>query len=97
MANSVDDVIRNSFSSKSYDEKLNIVKNTKPKPALNNLISKHTDKKSEYVRHFSISQYETVEWLTGCELRCKLFCWPCLLLHPYNVSKTNLLFHFKLI
>ena len=35
--------------------------------------------KTEYTWHFSVIQYERIEWLTGCEVRSKFFCWPCLL------------------
>lgn len=79
MANSVDDILKKPFSSRNYESKLKIVSDGKPRPALDNLVCKHKDKKSEYTRHFSTSHYEKVEWLTGCQLRCKLFCWPCLL------------------
>ena len=79
MANSVDDILKNPFSSRNYETKLKIVSDGKPKPALDNLVCKHKGKKSEYTRYFSTSQYEKVEWLSGCQLRCKLFCWPCLL------------------
>lgn len=79
MGNSVDDIMKRPFSTRNYETKFKIVSDGKPKPPLDNLVSKHRDKKTEYTRHFSTSQYEKVEWLTGCQLRCKLFCWPCLL------------------
>ncbi|XP_071535018.1 zinc finger MYM-type protein 1-like [Panulirus ornatus] len=84
MGNSVEEILNSPFSSRTYESKLKVVEEGKPCPALPNLLSKHKDKKSEYMRHFSISQYETVEWMTGCEKRSRLFCWPCLLFSKEN-------------
>ena len=68
MAN-VDELLKIPFSGRLYADTLNIVKGEKPKPVLNDLNSKHKDKKREYTRHFSASQYANTEWLTGCDVR----------------------------
>ena len=76
----VSDLLKHPLAKKSYEEKLLIVQSKKPKPELKNLSTVcKTNKRSTYIRHFSISYYQTVEWLTGCEEKNKLFCWPCLL------------------
>ena len=77
--NCVDDIFKRPFSNRNFEDKVKVVSGSMPRPTLDNLVSKHKDKKSEYTRHFSISHYEKIEWLTGCELKSKLFCWPCLL------------------
>lgn len=72
------------FSTLRYDEKLEIVKGSKPRPALNKLQCTHTEKKREYTRHFQVSLYDKVPWLSGSEELQKLFCWTCLL---FSVEK----------
>ena len=79
MANNVKDILERSFSSRSYEEKLQILNTEKPKPALHNLVCSYRASGKDYTRHFATSHYENVDWLTGCETRSKLFCWPCLL------------------
>ena len=69
------EVLTKGFSNCSYAEKKEIIDKGKAKPPLHNL----TTKINTYTRHFNVDLYETVEWLTGCENKCKLFCWPCIL------------------
>lgn len=76
---SVKNLLEKPFSMRTLQEKLEVVRKGRPKPPLPNLVSEHKGKKDCYIRHFSISQYESVEWLTGCPDSNKLFCWPCLL------------------
>lgn len=83
MENSVNDLLNIPFSSRNYSDKLTILKLGKPKPALD-ITSKHKDKNCEYIRHFSASNYESIEWLTGCEVRQKLFCFICMLFSTEN-------------
>lgn len=75
----IEELLTNKFSCKSFQEKLEIVKNGRPRPELTSLTSEHECQKKEYTRHFSLQQYTSVPWLTGCEHLNKLFCWPCLL------------------
>ena len=75
----VDSIIKKPFSSRSYDEKLEIVKANKPTPKLSLLSSKFKSKKKELTGHFNPSSYQSINWLSGCSVRSKLFCWPCLL------------------
>lgn len=75
----IDDLLLNTFSSKTFEEKLQIVTNGRPCPKLLGLTTKHKGKKEEYIRHFSDTQYNAIPWLTGSEKLNKLFCWPCLL------------------
>lgn len=75
----IDDILKNGFSCRSFEEKLKIVTNGRPCPPLPNLTTKHKGKKEEYTRHFSVSSFNSIPWLTGCEKLNKLFCWPCIL------------------
>jgi hypothetical protein len=84
MRNSVDNVLNDPFSARAFVDCMNIVEEGKPRPPLPNLLCKHKDAKTEYTRHFSVSQYDTVEWLTGCEVQSRLFCWPSLLFSKEN-------------
>jgi hypothetical protein len=72
MGNSVDDALNVPFSARAFADCMNIVKEGKPCPPLPNLLCQHKDAKTEYTRHFSVSQYDTVEWLTGCEVQSRL-------------------------
>ncbi|XP_030750580.1 zinc finger MYM-type protein 1 isoform X1 [Sitophilus oryzae] len=44
-----------------------------------------TTKMKNCIRHFYPEKYyEQFKWLTGCENKTKLFCWPCLLFENEN-------------
>jgi hypothetical protein len=75
----LDDIAKKKFCSLSFSEKLSIVSNGKPCPELPLLKTVHKTKTEVYTRHFSTAHYKSVDWLTGCEKRNKLFCWPCFL------------------
>ena len=47
----------------------------RPKPKLEQLIeiNKHA------IRRFRVAKYEKYDWLTGSELKNRMFCWTCLL------------------
>lgn len=59
----------------AYDDKLFIVRILKrPQPLMTNLLinAKHN-------RSFNVEWYKKCDWLTGSQLRNKLFCWNCVL------------------
>lgn len=68
-------VLSKGFSTYSFAGKKELIDQGKAKPPLHNL----TKKVTTYTRHFNVELYENVEWLTGCETKSKLFCWPCVL------------------
>ena len=82
----IQDLIKKPFSFQSFSEKQEIVKKDRPCPSLTGLCSKHKDKKQEYVRHFQTVQYKKTSWLAGCNVKERLFCWPCLL---FGVDRTS--------
>lgn len=68
-------VVVKGFSTYIFEEKKQIISNGRPTPSIPNL----TKKTKLYIRHFQKETYKTCEWLTGCENKSLLFCWPCLL------------------
>ena len=85
MAISVSSLLQNSFSSRSFHEKLAIVTNGKPKPDMSTSLSCSFNHKGRKInRKFSNNRFETISWLTGCTVTNKLYCWPCLLLNPQS-------------
>lgn len=75
----IEELLKTSFSNKSFQDKLAIIKNGRPLPKLPNLSTLYTDKNRSFTRHFTEANYEKTVWLTGCSNMNKLFCWPCLL------------------
>lgn len=67
------------FSSLPFEDKLAIIQTGRPCPPLINLNCKVTEKSRSYNRHFTVSNYESYNWMCGSEHLSKLFCWPCLL------------------
>lgn len=53
------------FSKRVKSEKLEIIKTGKPCLVLSTLQSSYTEKHREHVRHFQVSLYDKVSWLTG--------------------------------
>ena len=72
--NAVDSVLGCSFTQKTFEEKKATVAAGRPKPKLEQLIKvyKHAN------RQFSVAKYEKYDWLTGSELKNRMFCWTCL-------------------
>jgi hypothetical protein len=68
-SDTLDFLLRNKFSSLFYDDKLF-------RPAMSNLVISKADSSN---RGFCVSCYEKCKWITGSEIRNKLFCWLCLL------------------
>lgn len=66
------------FSSRSMEEKLQLVKMDVPRPKLETMQSTCVRKGKTITRKFNPSSYET-KWLCGSENLARLFCWPCLL------------------
>ncbi|XP_077597993.1 zinc finger MYM-type protein 1-like [Stigmatopora nigra] len=71
----VADLLSKPFSRRTYQEKLDIIRNGRTTPKLASL--SQTGK--GFVRHFQSTNYERYPWLTGSEEHCKLYCWECLL------------------
>ena len=65
------------FSKLSFQSKVNILKKGRPIPDLKNLLQ--TTGRKKVNRYFHKEWYTRKEWLCGCALRNRLFCYPCLL------------------
>ncbi|XP_060864313.1 zinc finger MYM-type protein 1-like [Metopolophium dirhodum] len=84
----VNQLKQNCFSRLSFAEKKVLVQNGRPCPDLDILttvkIKKTTDNTS-CTRHFRKELYNISDWLCGCEISNKFFCWSCLL---FSTKKT---------
>lgn len=81
------------FSSLDFDDKAFIHK-LKPTPVMKNLIN--TGHQGKNNRAFNINWYSKYEWLTGSEIRNKLFCWHCLLFNERTRTPWNSTGYFDL-
>lgn len=75
------------FGSLRFEDKLVIAKNGRPCPSLENLSTIVKERNRSYTRHFTVSNYDSHNWLCGSHSLLKLFCWPCLL---FSKSKSNI-------
>ena len=72
---SISSLLEKPFATRSLEEKLCIVKTGKPKPAMPNLTSPCRLGSKMINRTFSSSRFNEVTWLTGCNVKNKLYCW----------------------
>jgi hypothetical protein len=77
-------LLTNAFNKLSYDDKVFIKQLDRPTPSLNSLVN--TNKNSSNGK-FNSSWFGKCHWLTGSEIKSKLFCWPCPL---FNDSKLKI-------
>lgn len=75
----ISQLVKKPFGPRKFEEKRLIVKNGRPCPPLKGMTTAAKEIKKSYMRHFSVSYYESYSWLCGSESTLKLFCWPCLL------------------
>lgn len=68
-------LLEKGFSIHNVDAKMAIKKKGKPSPSLTNLKTVY----KKVTRNFNPKNYNTHEWLSGCEKQCGLFCLCCLL------------------
>jgi hypothetical protein len=70
-SDTLDFLLRNKFSSLFYDDKLFVKDLKRPRPAMSNLVISKADSSN---RGFCVSCYEKCKWITGSEIRNRLFC-----------------------
>lgn len=75
---SVSSLLSRPFATRSFEEKKNIIVLGRDKPKLELKIKTKVGNK-ECHRYFDSKYYEQYEWMTGCPILNKLFCFPCLL------------------
>lgn len=93
----VDALLLYPFPSRTRQQKVECVLQGKPRPALPNLISVETKtsadssegNNSKFVIVFDKASYDHVDWLTGCDVRQALFCWPCVLFRSAHEDSWN--------
>ncbi|XP_022182247.1 uncharacterized protein LOC111042064 [Myzus persicae] len=76
--NSVQYLIRNPFSTLTYEEQIEIKQLGRPTPDLKGLVSISKKANKEYTRRFHVDTYKKHTWLCGCEVEQAVFCFPCL-------------------
>ena len=77
--NSVDALLNRPFSSRTLQEKIEIKSLGRPVPDLAIDQTGKCSKDRSFRRHFKRDIYNTYSWICGCNIRNKLFCFPCLL------------------
>jgi len=77
--NSVDSLLKQPFSVRTIEQKIEIKRLGRPTPDLNITQAAKRSKDRTYVRHFNKKVYEEYNWVCGCSVRNALFCFPCLL------------------
>ena len=74
--NSVDSLLKQPFSVRTIEQKIEIKRLGRPTPDLNITQSVKRNKNSTYFRRFNKKIYEEYNWICGCSLRNALFCFP---------------------
>lgn len=82
----ISELLAKPFSSKSINEKTDIISKGRPRPSMPALSTQHKEKNRKYVRHFNVSIYDNITWLAGSASLNKIFCWPCLLFSTDRVT-----------
>lgn len=76
--NSVQVILKTNFSALSIDDKCKIKELGRPLPVLN-IKQKQSVKGTEYFRSFKTNIYDRNNWICGCNISDRLYCFPCLL------------------
>lgn len=72
------------FSKPSFQSKVEVINKGRPVPDLKGL--HQTTGQKKITRNFQRDWYSKKEWLCGCALKNRLFCFPCLL---FAISSDN--------
>eukprot|EP00102_Acyrthosiphon_pisum_P014947 XP_008185265.1 PREDICTED: uncharacterized protein LOC103310034 [Acyrthosiphon pisum] len=81
--NSISSLIKLNFSLLSLEQKIAIKNEGRPKPNL--IIVKESKCKDRTIkRNFNIKTYDKNDWICGCDITNKLFCFPCVIFSRSN-------------
>lgn len=82
MAITIDELLKTPFSQRTMEEKIKIISQKKPRPPL----PLNIKDENGILRDIDLSTevYDQITWLTACEEKKTVFCWPCLLMMPQN-------------
>ena len=85
----MDDLIANirNFSRLDFQAKQEVIKNGRPTPELPDLMQTCTVKGQKITCSFQKDWYTRKDWLCGCALKKRLYCFPCLLF--FGTSSTS--------
>jgi len=76
--NSVSVLTNLNFSSLSLEQKIAIKNEGRPKPKLK-IIQETNTKGKVNKRYFHMEMYDKNDWICGCDVTNKLFCFPCII------------------
>lgn len=85
----IESLFEKNFSLRSFEEKTEILAKGRPTPNMINLIKTIETPSTKCKRKFNVDIYNKNSWITGCELRNSLYCWPCLLFSKENSVWTS--------
>ena len=73
--------LNNLFSSLSYSEKKQVIDNGRPcsNLTMSTCVKGKSCAGKGFERHFRKELYEISDWLCGCDVVNKFYCWTCLL------------------
>ncbi|KAK0139561.1 Zinc finger MYM-type protein 1 [Merluccius polli] len=80
-------VLLKHFSKLDFQSKLELINNGRPIPELTGLLQTTGQK---VTRSFQPEWYNRKDWLCGCSIRNRLFCYPCLLFSTCDNVWTNM-------
>lgn len=81
----VEKLLEKPFLARTHQDKKRIVMAGKPRPVLRISAVTFTEKEGIVNKDFKVDMYDEIPWLTGCEKRQSLFCWPCLLFEKSGI------------
>lgn len=76
----LDRLLNTSFGTLNFEDKLDIIARGRPTPDI-----RLSTQMKNYVRYFKTEYYDISKWLTACQSKKKLFCWPCVLFETDKV------------
>lgn len=81
--NSISSLTKLNFSLLSLEQKIAIKNEGRPKPNLI-IVKESKGKDRTFKRNFNIETYDKNDWICGCDITNKLFCFPCVIFNRSN-------------
>lgn len=81
--NSISSLIKLNFSLLSLEQKIAIKNEGRPKSNLI-IVKESKGKDRTFKRNFNIETYDKNDWICGCDITNKLFCFPCVIFNRSN-------------
>ncbi|KAL4098036.1 hypothetical protein QTP88_022708 [Uroleucon formosanum] len=81
--NSISSLTKFNFSLLSLEQKIAIKNEGRPTPNLI-IVKESKGKDRTFKRNFNIDTYDKNDWICGCDITNKLFCFPCVIFNRSN-------------